>query len=402
MSELLKGIRVIDLTQAYSGPFCTMHLADHGAEVIKIEAVNGGDQSRTWGPFKNNYSAYYAYINRNKKGMALNLKEESGKAVLWDLIKEADVICENFKVGTLEKWGFTYEKMKAVNPGIIYGSISGYGITGVDDIEKRPAYDIVAQAMSGIMSVTGHPQSPCVKIGPSIGDNYSGTYLALAICMALYNRERTGKGSRLDIAMLDTLFSVMENFVVTYTVTGEIPQRMGNIDPGIAPFDSFETNDGELVLGCGTTRMWKGLCEAMGREELIEDPRFLTNEDRCKNYLPELKEIVTSWTRTKTAAELEAVLVEKGIPVATINNIKQVCEHPQISHRRMLWELKDSGIGETIRVPGTPIKVQGSEDAPTKAAPLLGEDTRSVLEDLLGYTPQKVSALEQDGVIVTV
>ena len=212
MKQPLEGIRVLDLTQAYSGPFCTMNLADHGAEVIKIETPEKGDQTRGWGPMENGYSGYYAYINRNKKGITLNLKTEGGKQIFTELLKTADVVCENYKVGVLERLGFSYEKMKAINPRIIYGSISGFGLSG--DLASRPAYDIVAQAMSGMMSVTGFPDGAPCKIGPSIGDNYTGAYLCMGVLMALYEREKTGTGRRIDVAMMDTLFSVMENFVV--------------------------------------------------------------------------------------------------------------------------------------------------------------------------------------------
>lgn len=228
MNRPLEGIRVLDLTQAYSGPFCTMNLADHGAEVIKIERPGSGDQTRGWGPMKNDYSGYYAYINRNKKGITLNLASEEGKKIFRELVKTADVVCENYKVGVLEKLGFSYDVLKEINPRIIYGSISGFGLEG--PLASRPCYDIVAQAMSGMMSVTGFADGPPCKIGPSIADNYSGAYLCMGILMALYEREKTGVGRRLDVAMVDTLFSVMENFVVEYTIAGETPHRAGNQD----------------------------------------------------------------------------------------------------------------------------------------------------------------------------
>lgn len=396
MKRPLDGIRVLDLTQAYSGPFCTMHLADQGAEVIKVEALTG-DQSRAWGPFKNGYSAYYAYINRNKKGLTLDLKSERGKEILRQLIARSDVICENFRVGTFEKLGFSYDELRRINPRIIYGSISGFGLEG--PLASRPCYDIIAQAMSGMMSVTGHPDGPCVKAGPSIADNYSGTYLALGICMALYQRERTGEGQRLDVAMLDTLYSIMENFVVTYTVAGQVPQRMGNIDSGIAPFDSFRAKDGEFVMGCGTDKMWAGLCGVMGREDLIQDPRYLTNNDRCVNYLPELKQAIEAWSTTKTVAELEELIVGVGIPFGQINDISVISQHPQIEARHMLWNVFDPGMGAEIAIPGTPIKMHGHEDRAQKAAPLLGEDTDALLSGLLGYSDQQIQALHQDNVI---
>lgn len=397
MNKMLEGVRVLDLTQAYSGPFCTMHLADHGADVIKIEPRHG-DQTRSWGPFANDYSAYFAYINRNKRGITLDLKKEEGKEVLRKLIAVSDVICENFRVGTLDKLGFSYDEVKKINPKIIYASISGFGQNG--PLSKRPSYDIVAQAMSGIMSLTGYTDAPPVKVGPSVGDNYSGTYLSLGICMALYRRERTGEGCKLDVSMMDTLFSVLENAVVTYTIANRVPQRAGNVDPGIAPFDSFVAKDGSFVMGCGTDSLWVKLCDAMNMPELVEDPRFATNQLRCDNYLPELKNIVEGWTREHTIAEIEELLVDKGIPFGNILSVDQAAEHPQIQARNMLWDVYDPGIGETVRIPGTPIKFQGVEDKAVKGAPTLGEDTDDVLKTLLGLSEEEIKEAREKQVIL--
>ena len=390
MSRPLEGIRVLDLTQAYSGPFCTMQLADMGAEVIKIEAPIG-DQTRGWGPIVNDYSGYYAYVNRNKKGMVLNLKAEEGKQILRELIAKSDVICENYKVGTFAKLGFPYEELKRINPRIIYGSISGFGING--PLASRPAYDVVAQAMSGMMSVTGYPDQPPVKIGPSIGDNYSGAYLCMGILMSLYKREKTGEGCRLDVAMLDTLFSVMENFVVDYTIGGFVPKRQGNIDPSIAPFASFHAKDCDFTMGCGTDKLWAKLCVIMHKEHLIDDPRFKTNDDRCKNFTPDLDKEVNEWSTTLNFSEIEEKLVEAGIPVGQINDIKQVCELPQIAARNMLWKVYDPGFKDEVSFPGCPIKIQGVEDEIQKPAPLLGEDTDKVMKEILGYDDAKIKAM---------
>lgn len=396
MRRPLEGIRVLDLTQAYSGPFCTMNLADHGAEVIKIETPNGGDQTRAWGPLANDYSGYFAYINRNKKGMTLNLKSEEGKKIFTELLKTADVVCENYKVGVLERLGFSYDVMKEINPRIIYGSISGHGLTG--DLATRPAYDIVAQAMSGMMSVTGFQDGPPCKIGPSVGDNYSGAYLCMGILMALYEREQTGVGRRIDVAMVDTLFSVMENFVVEYTIDGKTPHRAGNQDPSIAPFDSFHAKDGDFVMGCGTNKMFAQLCGAMGREELIEDPRFVTNVARCENYLDALKPIIEEWTTTKTVAEMEEIITGLKIPFGQILTIPEVAEHPQTKERNMLWNVYQPGMDREIRIPGTPVKIHGEEDVCQKAAPLLGEDNTAILTSL-GYTEEQVAELKANGVL---
>lgn len=395
MNRPLEGIRVLDLTQAYSGPFCTMNLADHGAEVIKIETPGKGDQTRGWGPMENDYSGYYAYINRNKKGVTLNLKTEEGKKVFTELLKTADVVCENYKVGVLERLGFPYEKMKEINPRIIYGSISGFGLEG--DLAPRPAYDIVAQAMSGMMSVTGFADGPPCKIGPSVGDNYTGAYLCMGILMALYEREKTGVGRRIDVAMMDTLFSVMENFVVEYTIAGKTPHRAGNQDPSIAPFDSFRAKDGDFVMGCGTDKMYAALCGAMGREDLVTDPRFVTNLDRCDHYA-ELKPMIEEWTMTKTVMELEEIISGLAIPFGEILTIPQAAEHPQTKIRNMLWDVYQPGMERSIRIPGTPIKIHGEADEVQKAAPILGEDNKLVYGQL-GYTEEELLELANKGII---
>ncbi len=397
MSKPLEGVKVLDLTQAYSGPFCTMNLADMGAEVIKIERPGAGDQTRTWGPFKNDYSAYFAYVNRNKKGITLNMKEEEGKAIFADMIKNADVVVENYKVGTLAKLGFDYEYMKELNPGIIYANISGFGLEG--PLSSRPAYDIVAQGMSGMMSVTGYPDAPPVKIGPSIGDNYSGAYLCMGILAALYRKQATGEGARVDVSMVDTLFSVMENFVVKWTVAGEVPMRAGNVDPGIAPFDSFSAKDKDFVMGCGTDRMFENLCKGIGREDLLEDERFKTNGLRCDNYLPDLKNEIEKFTKTKTVAELEEIIVPLGIPFGPINDIPTIADSDLIAGRNMLWTVNQPGMDAEIKIPGCPIKIHGIEDKAEKASPTLGEDNYEVYKNLLGYDEAKVKELIEKGII---
>lgn len=393
--KALDGIRVIDLTQAYSGPFCTMHMADHGADVIKIERPGIGDQSRTWGPIKDGYSAYYAFLNRNKKSLSLDLRSAEGKEIFLRLVKDADVVCENFRVGTMEKLGLGYDELKKVNPRIIYASVSGFGLNG--PLAKLPAYDIVAQAMSGLMSITGFSDNPPTKVGPSIGDNYSGTYLALGICMALYRRERTGQGQRLDVAMVDTLFSILENAVVDYTVAGNVPKRNGNADPGIAPFDAFMAKDGMFVMGVGTNAMWQRLCDLMGCPDLCWDSRYITNDDRCRNYLPELKDAVEAYTRTKTKQELQEIMNEAGIPFGLILTVPEAAEHPQLQLREMLVEVDDPALG-TIKIPGIPIKMHDTPGAITKAAPLLGENTGEVL-NALGFSTGEIESLRDRNVV---
>ncbi|MBR6351026.1 MAG: CoA transferase, partial [Firmicutes bacterium] len=290
----------------------------------------------------------------------------------------------------------SYEKMKEINPRIIYGSISGFGLTG--PLANRPAYDIVAQAMSGMMSITGFPDSPPTKIGPSMGDNYSGAFLCIGILMALYKREKTGEGSHIDISMMDALFSVMENLVVDYTVTGEIPMRAGNADPSITPFDSFHAKDGDFVMGCGTDKMFVEFCDAIGKSYLYKDPRFDNNYHRSCNYLPDLKREIEEFTMTKTVAEMEELLVSLKIPVGRIQNIKEACEHPQLKERNMLWTVHQPGMDADFTMPGTPIKIHGEPDELIKPAPLLGEDNDAILGEL-GYSAEQIARFKEDGAV---
>lgn len=390
----LAGIRVIDLTHAYNGPFCTMHLADHGAEVIKIERPGIGDQTREWPPFRNGESGYYAFLNRNKRGITLDIRKDKGKEILFKLLESADVLVENFRPGTMAKLGLDYEHLKDKFPRLIYACSSGFGSWG--PLSQRPCYDIVAQAMGGIVSITGFPEGPPTKVGPSVADNVTGTYLALGITMALLERERTGKGQYVEVAMMDTIYSILENAIVVYTMTGKVPERQGNADPAVAPFDMFRCQDGYIFLGVGTNALWERLCSVMNRPELLEDPRFLTNNDRVNNYA-ELKPIMEEWTATMTMKEIEDLLVGAGIPVAPILNVAEVTEHPHTEAREMIVEIEHPVIGK-MRIQGVPIKLSRTAGSVRAPAPLLGQHTEEVLTEL-GYTRYEIEAFRQDGVI---
>lgn len=389
MKKLLSGIRVLDLTQAYSGPFCCMHLADHGAEVIKIEPPSG-DQTRRWDPMKNEYSAYFAYFNRNKKGICLNLKTEEGKEALRRLIAKSDVVIENFKAGTFARLGFTYESMRQINPRIIYGQITGFGLTG--PMSNRPAYDIVAQAEGGMMSMNGEPDRNGIKIGPSIADSFTGTYLSLAIMMALFNRERTGEGAHVDVSMLDSVFSILESFVLDYTLLGSIPHRTGNQGVSNAPWNSFTAKDGCFVAGCGTDKQWQALCEALALDDLTHDECYDSPRKRVENAAY-IEARINSACADLTLDDVEARLVCTGIPFGRVNNIKQVTELEQIKLRNMLWTIYDPGLRDTLTMPGTPMKFSNEEDSITRAAPTLGQDNMEVLCELAGYTPKEAQRL---------
>lgn len=390
----LEGVRILDLSQAYAGPFCTMNLADHGAEVIKIERPGVGDQVRTWGPMKNGESGFHACLNRNKSGMTLDLKTEEGKEIFRKLLKTADVVCENYKVGVLDKLGFSYEEMKKINPRIIYGNITGFGTNGV--LAERPCYDIVAQAMGGMMDVTGFEDGLPTKVGPAIADNYTGAMLAIGILMALYQREKTGEGCHIDVAMVDTMMHILDHFIIDYTILGEKHTRSGNNDQSIAPFDSFRAKDGMFVLACGTDGMFAKLCRMMGREDILEDTRFTSNFDRCNHY-DALKPEIEKWSTAHTVDEVEEVVISTGIPFGRIQDVEQIVKHPQTKARNMLWEVNQPGMGDIV-ITGTPIKMSYEEDKIIKAAPLLGEDNAKILASL-GYSAEEQLALAEKGVV---
>lgn len=391
----LAGVRVLDLTHAYSGPFCTMHLADQGAEVIKLEVPGKGDQCRNWEPIRNGASGYFAYINRNKLGLTLDLKAEKGKEIFKDLIRQVDVVCENFRVGTMEKLGLGYETLKELNPRLIYASISGFGLEGPE--AQRPCYDIVAQAMGGLMSMTGFEDN-IVKVGPAIADSYSGTYLSLGIMMALFQRERTGMGRRLDVSMVDTVFSILETGIVQYTIGGIISGPVGNRDPVIAPFDAYRAADGTCVVACGTDKFFSTLCGVMGKPELAEDPRFSSNSLRCANY-PALKEIIEGWTSVRSLEELERLILAAGIPFGKVQNTAQACASDFIQRRNMLWTVEDPAFDEPVQVPGTPIKLHGCEDRVQRPAPGIGQHNEEILSGLLGKSAGEIETLRAEHVI---
>lgn len=393
----LAGVRVLDLTQAYSGPFCTMHLADQGAEVIKIEAPGMGDQSRNWEPIEKTASGYFSYINRNKLGMTLNLKTIEGVEIFKELVKVSDVVCENFRVGTMDRLGIGYETLRELNPKLIYASISGFGLEGPE--ASRPCYDVVAQAMGGMMSITGPESGEMIKVGPAIADNYSGTYLSLGVAMALYQREKTGLGRRLDVSMVDTVFSILEAAVVQYTIKGTISKPEGNRDPVIAPFDAFQAKDGMFVMACGTDKFWRALCSAMGRPELAEDPRFVDNASRVENYLPTLKGIIEEWSTGLEVDRLEELICAAGVPFGRIQNIGQACESQLIKRRNMLWKVYDPSFGKEINIPGTPIKMHGCEDKPERPAPQLGEHSEEILSGILHKEQKEIDRYKAEKVI---
>jgi crotonobetainyl-CoA:carnitine CoA-transferase CaiB-like acyl-CoA transferase len=387
MAKPLSGIRVIDLTRVLSGPYCTMLMADMGAEVIKIEQPDKGDDSRSFPPFERGISAYYANLNRNKKSVTLNLKDDKAKKVLFDMVKVSDVIVENFKPGTMDKLGLSYDEVKAINPKIVYASISGFGQTG--PYKKLPGYDVIAQAMSGMMSVTGWPDSAPTRTGTAIGDILAGLNCCIGILAALQGRTGNHHGERIDIGLVDCSVSAMETINEIYMVENRMPQRIGNRYEFIYPYDSFQAGDGWVVIAVGNDAIWKRFCEAIERRDLLEVEKYKLNKDRVKAH-EELTKLVTSWTKERKIREIIQLLQAHSIPCAPINTIDQVVKDEHIAKaREMICEV-DHPIEGKMKITGCPIKFTESDHVKYDKAPTLGKDTKEVFEKLLGMSASEV------------
>ena len=401
MSKALEGIRVVDLSHVLAGPVCTMFLADLGAEVIHLEPPRG-DDSREFGPFiggrgKNN-SGYFISLNRNKKSMVVDLKKEEGKRILERLVRVSDVVVENFRPDTMEKLDFGWEQLRRMNPRIVYASISGFGHDTLPGYDARPAYDMVAQAYSGLMSITGPEGGAPCRVGSSIGDIVAGHQAAIGILAALVRRNRTGRGQYYDGSMVDGLFSVLENAVVRYTAGGEIPGPLGGAHPTIVPFQGFMTKDGTwMVVAVGNDSLWARFCGAIRREDLIEDPRFSTNPLRAENR-GELAAVLSGEMLKKTTAQWASVFDGSGIPYSPINSIRDICEDPYIAHRKMIVEIDQPPVGK-MKIVGSPIRMSETPGEVRFPAPMLGEHTGEVLRDVLGCSENDIEELKRDGVV---
>jgi len=372
----LSGVTVIDLTRYLSGPFCTMILGDLGADVIKIEQPGKGDDARAIGPFVNGESMYFVSVNRNKRSVELDLRSSEDREVMKSLCRSADVLVESFRPGTMEKWGLGYEMLRNENPRLIYASLTGFGQTG--PMREAPAYDIVVQAMSGIMSITGQEGGPPTRVGASIGDLVPGLFLTIGIVSALYERERSGLGQRLDIAMLDCLVAILENAIARYMSTGVAPGPIGNRHPSIAPFDAFQAKDGHLIIAAANDSLFARLCAAIGADELIQDGRFKDNPSRSKNQ-SDLKKLLESVLTQEPISHWLDILRGAGIPCAPVLSIPHVVEYPQVLARDMVLELAQPLAGK-VKVSGNPIKLSRTPPEVRRRAPLLGENTGEVLQ----------------------
>lgn len=392
----LDGIKILDLTRVLAGPYCGMVLQDLGAEVIKIENPKTGDDSRCFGPFKNGKSLYFTAINCGKKSLSLNLKEEEGKKILRELIKKSDVILENFRPGTMEKFGLGYDVLKELNPKLIYAATSGFGHTGPD--ASKPAYDILVQARGGLMSLTGQPDSDPTIVGVSIGDILAGVFTATGITTALYQREKTGKGQKIDVAMLDCQVAIMENAMARYQATRSAPKPQGCKHPTVAPFQSFKASDRYFVVAVANDSLFKRLCSVLGCPAMADDPLFVTNEKRHANQ-PELERLLQEIFITKTAQEWIELIESAGVPVSPINDLAYVAEDPQILARNMLVDMKDPSL-PNIQVTGNPIKMSALEDITSREhAPAIGEHNNEILREWLHYSEEEIVSLKERNVI---
>jgi len=380
MKNALEAVKILDLTRVLAGPFAGMMLADMGAEVVKVENPDGGDDARAFTPFVGDESGYFMCINRNKKSIALNLKNEEDKKIFLQLVEKADVVLENYRPGTMEKLGLGYEDLKKIKPTIILASSSGFGQTG--PYSKRPAYDAMIQAMSGLMSMTGHADGVPTKVGASIADITAGMYTAYGIMIALYNKEINGIGQKVDVAMLDSVVSVLENALVRYFVNDEIPTRIGNGHPSIAPFTTYETIDDYVVIAAGNDKLFHNFAKAIELPELLDVEVFKTNAGRVNN-MDLHNEMVGPIMKKKTTDEWLKIFEEKEIPCSRINNIKQVVNDPQILAREMVQVTNHSKVGE-FKVPGIPVKLSETPGTIRMAAPVLNEHRDEILRDWLG------------------
>ncbi len=395
MSKPLQGVKVLDLTRVLAGPFCTMILQDLGAEVLKVEVPGSGDDSRSFGPFKDGRSLYFVSINRGKRSLTLNLKDEQGKAVLRKLLAEYDVVVENFRPGVMEKLGFGYETLCEEFPHIIYAASSGYGHSG--PYSQRPAYDILAQAGGGLMSVTGWPEGPPTRVGVSIGDITASLFTAIGISAALYQRSQTGRGQKIDVAMLDCQVAILENALARFQVEGASPKPLGNRHPTIAPFQAYRCADEYIVVAVGNDQLWLRFCATIGEDTLAEDERFKTNRLRTEN-LTTLNEILERVFSTRPAEEWLTVLEGAGLPCSRINDVEKVLEDPQVRARNMIVNIEDARAG-MVQIAGNPIKMSSlSEELTRPPVPELGEHTEEVLRSL-GYSSAEITALREHGVI---
>jgi CoA:oxalate CoA-transferase len=392
----LEDVKILDLSHALAGPFCSTLLGDFGAQIIKVEVPEVGDISRAWGPpFYHSETAYFVSLHRNKKSIEIDLKKDAGKELFFRLVEVFDVVLENFRVGTLQKLGIDYEKARARNPGIIYCSVSGFGQTG--PYRDRAALDLIVQAESGMISVTGEPGGRGVRAGVSIADMTAGLYAAFGIMNALRVKEKTGRGQYVDVSMLEGQLGLLQGTIGSYLADGVVPEPMGTAYKALLPYQTFQTKTKDLALAVGSDRLWRIFCPVMGLQDMMDDPRFATNAARSQNraeLIARLQEVFLN----KTYEEWETLLLKHGIPVGAINTIDQVVEHPQVKARGMI-AASDHPVAGKVKLVGVPVKLSETPGSVREPAPLLGQHTDEVLQQYLGMGEADITALRQAGVI---
>lgn len=394
-SGLLVGVRVLDFTQFLAGPYCGQYLADLGAEVIKIENLKaGGDFNRITPPHKEDISGYFCTINRNKKGFSIDLKSEKGREIFAELVKTADVLLENNRPGVMARLGFGYEDCKKINERIVYASVSGFGQYG--PYAPRPGYDLIAQAMSGAMSITGWPDNPPTRSAVPLGDILAGLNACIGIIASLYKVKETGKGQQIDVSLLDSMISSQQSLFPQYTYAGQLPVKTGNRYLAAAPYDSFMAKDTYFVLACGTNPHFKTLCETLGRTDLLTDELFSTMDNRRKNE-DQLKIIIEDWAKDKTANEAVDILIKAELPAGPIYNFRDVVEDEHIKVREMQVMVPHKRVGDML-VTGNPIKMSDYPVIYKKACPDLGENNDEVMIEL-GYTTEQIEGFRTEGII---
>jgi crotonobetainyl-CoA:carnitine CoA-transferase CaiB-like acyl-CoA transferase len=369
-----------------------MLLADLGANIIKIEKPGTGDDSRAHYPQVKGESAYYMNLNRNKRGMTLDLKKPEGKELFLRLVARADIVLENYRPGVMERLGLGYEELKKINPGIIYGCVSGFGHYG--PYKDRPGYDIIGQAMGGLMSTTGWPGGPPTRSGTAIGDVMGGVSLAVGVLSAYISKQKTGEGQKVDVALVDSVVSALEIINQIYLVTGRVPQRIGNRYEASFPYDSFDAKDGSLVIGAANDKLFKLMCEVMDLNDLPADPRFASNPLRVENHAA-LKPIMENWLKDHTRDEIVDLLLKKGVPAAPIYSIDQVTKDPHIAGAREMFVEMEHPIAGKLKITGNQVKLSGTPVKYRMPAPTLGQHTREILKETLGLTEAEFSKYEQ-------
>ncbi|HVO27529.1 MAG TPA: CoA transferase [Candidatus Margulisiibacteriota bacterium] len=397
MPRALDDVRIVDLTRVIAGPYATTLLADMGAQIIKVELPGRGDDGRYGYPTVDGVPVVFLALNRNKKGITLDLRKPRGAELFRKLVRQADVVVENFAAGTMEKWGFGYQALSAINPRLIYAALSGFGQSG--PYAQRTSYDIIAQAMGGLMALTGFPDGPPIRGGGALGDFIGGVFTALAVLCALHYRDRTGKGQMVDVSNMDAIFSMLDNWPTVYALTGQLPQRAGNRHPFTAPYDCFHAKDGWVVIGVGNSQLFRTLVTAMGMPELGRDPRFKSPSARLERH-DEVNRVVGDWVKEHTVAEVLQVLGPEGanIPCAPVMTLDRLMADPHLRAREMVVDLPHDKLGK-VPVTGVPFKLSESPGRIEHLGPELGQHNDEIYGGLLGLSAGEMDELRSEGVI---